>query len=284
MNSKQAKAEPLPDVLGKLGYLPASVRGDDIWYRSPFRPNERTPSFKIDRQRNVWFDHGIGEGGTIIDFFGALHGTTDVSKILTLIAETLGNPVPVPLHLPAISSIPKASPVIERVGVITDRGLETYLETRGIPLDLARLYLKEVDYRVGAHGFRALGFGNDAGGFEVRSPTFKGSIGKKDITTVLRAGSTNVALFEGFFDFLSLLTHYQRDHASGNVLVLNSLSLMPRGIERMDAIGTRHIHAYLDHDPAGARALATLQARAPWQVTDASILYADYKDANAFIA
>ena len=67
MNSKQAKELPLPDFLAQLGYQPANVRGPDIWYRSPFRPDERTPSFKIDRNKNVWFDFGLGQGGTIID-------------------------------------------------------------------------------------------------------------------------------------------------------------------------------------------------------------------------
>lgn len=283
MNSKQAKSEPLPDFLGRLGFAPAHVRGNDIWYRSPFRPNERTPSFKIDREKNVWYDHGIGQGGTIIDFVGELHGTADVSRILGLIADILGRPPVAHVVLPPASARPKDAPVIESVSSISDHALEAYLNTRGIPVDLARLYLREVAYRVGSHRFRALGFGNDAGGYEVRSPNFKGSLGAKDITTLSCPGSASSAVFEGFFDFLSILKHYRRDRATGNVLVLNSLALLERGIARLSTQKIDQVHAYLDHDEAGRRGLELLSGRGTWSVTDESPLYTRFKDANDFI-
>lgn len=284
MNTKQAKAEPLPEFLGRLGYVPVQVRGNDIWYRSPFRPNERTASFKIDRERNIWYDHGAGQGGTIINFVGELHGTDDISRILTLIADVLGSPARDLVTLPPVSSKPKESPIIESVSEISDRALEAYLQTRGIPVDLARVYLREVAYRVGGNGYRALGFGNDAGGFEVRNLNFKGTLGKKDITTIAREGSVSMAVFEGFFDFLSVLKHYKRDRATGNVLVLNSIALMERGIERMNTMKIDRIHGYLDHDQAGKAGLALLGERGAWQVLDASSLYAGFKDANEFVA
>jgi hypothetical protein len=59
MNSKEAKALSLPEFLARLGYQPARVRGHDVWYTSPLRPSERTPSFKIDAERNIWYDHGL---------------------------------------------------------------------------------------------------------------------------------------------------------------------------------------------------------------------------------
>ena len=284
MNTKQAKAEPLPEFLGRLGFAPVQVRGNDVWYKSPFRPNERTASFKIDRERNVWYDHGAGQGGTIIDFVGELHGTTDISRILTIIADTLGNPAQAIVPMPSMATRPKETPVIESVADISDQALVAYLHERAIPIDLARLYLKQVGYRVGSHTYRALGFGNDAGGFEVRNASFKGSIGTKDITTLAREGSVSTAVFEGFFDFLSVLTHYKRDRATGNVMVLNSLALLPRGIERMKADHIERVHAYFDHDEAGARGLHTLTEQKAWEVSDASSLYAGLKDANEFLA
>jgi hypothetical protein len=284
MNTKQAKAEPLPEFLGRLGYAPVQVRGNDVWYRSPFRPNERTPSFKIDRERNIWYDHGVGQGGTIIDFVGALYGTTDISRILTIIADALGSPAQAMVSMPSPATRPKAPPIIESVSDISDTALEAYLRERAIPIDLARLYLKQVGYRVGDHAYRALGFENDAGGFEVRNAAFKGSIGTKDITTFAREGSASAAVFEGFFDFLSVLTHYGRDRAQGNVMVLNSLSMLPRGIELMKASRIARIHAYLDHDEAGVRGLQFLAEQEAWQVLDASPLYAGFKDANEFLA
>jgi DNA primase len=57
---------------------------------SPFRPNERTPSFKIDPVKNLWFDFGSGEGGTIIDFVQKLYTLENVSEALTKISDLTG--------------------------------------------------------------------------------------------------------------------------------------------------------------------------------------------------
>lgn len=283
MNTKQAKAEPLHEFLGRMGYQPAHVRGNDIWYRSPFRPTERTPSFKIDRTKNVWFDHGLGAGGTIIDFVQHLGGTTDISRVLATISDVLGSaPRPV-IVLPDAPERPRDPPVIESVGVIEDRALEAYVRSRAIPLDLARLYLKEISYRVEGNGYRALAFENDAGGFEVRNAGFKGTIGKKDTSYFPLEGSRQAAVFEGFFDFLSVLAYYQREQANANVLVLNSLALMERGIGHLQAVETEKLYAYLDHDDAGEAGLLTLGNRGPWDVVDASGFYRGHKDANKFL-
>lgn len=286
MNTTGAKAQPLHEFLGRLGYQPAYLRGNDIWYRSPFRQNERTPSFKIDRVKNVWYDHGLGQGGTIIDFVMHLSGSIDIAGALSRIAEIVDRPVQSPaILLPVAPPVrPKTPPVIESVGAITDRMLEAYLATRGIPLDLARLHLKEIAYQVGGNGYKALAFANDAGGFEVRNPSFKGTLGKKDISYLPREGSRTAAIFEGVFDYLSVLAHYKREQASANVLVMNSLSLMERTIARLDAEGVAKLYPYLDHDEAGRAGLVTLRERGAWDVLDASGLYAGHKDANAFLA
>lgn len=282
MNSKQAKAEPLPEFLGRLGHVPTSIRGNDVWYRSPFRPGERTPSFKVDRQKNVWFDHGMGEGGTIIDLMVHLEGESDIGRVLERIAWVLGSPPKERVVMPAVRDRERPVPVIDRVHGIEDRALEAYVRERGIPLDLARLYLQEVSYRVGEHRFRALGFANDAGGFEVRSPSFKGTLGTKDIRFLPQGESHRAAVFEGFFDFLSVLAHYRKDRADAHVLVLNSMSMMERGVQRLQAAQVKKLYAYLDHDSAGEYGLSVLQAVPDWQVLDSSGLYAGFKDANAF--
>jgi Toprim-like len=283
MNTKQAKAEPLADFLGRIGHMPSHIRGNDVWYKSPFRPEERTASFKVDVAKNVWYDHGAGQGGTIIDLVGELHGTRDVSRVLTIIADILGTAPRVPVVPIRASSQAKAPPMIDAVSEVSDRLLEAYLAERGIPLDLARVYLKEVVYRVEDQRYVALAFGNDAGGYEVRNPRFKGSLGTKDITSLAQAESPDVAVFEGVFDFLSILKHYQRDRASGSVIVLNSLALMDRGIERLQVLAPERVHAYLDHDRAGQVALSRLAEKQLWQTLDASNLYAGHKDANAFL-
>jgi hypothetical protein len=284
MNAKQAKAEPLHEFLGHMGYQPTHIRGNDVWYRSPFRPEERTPSFKVDRVKNVWFDHGLGQGGTIIDFVQQLNQTNDISRVLTTIAGVVGSSAASPIILPPVQPILQSHPpIIESLGIITDRALSEYVVSRGISLDLARQYLKEVAYQVEGNHYKALAFANDAGGFEVRSPNFKGTLGHKDITYLAKNGSRDVAVFEGFFDFLSILSYYQREHSQANVLVMNSVAFVERAIERFDIEGIQKIYAYLDQDRAGRAALDSLIARGDWEIVNGSLLYLGHKDANAFL-
>ena len=296
MNSAQAKAIPLPEYLARLSFLPAFERNGEAWYRSPFRPDERTPSFKIDLACNVWYDHGRGEGGTIIDFTASLYGGIGVSESLARIADTVGGlggsrgVGSAGRGFPAVSrgtgrgiDAPlRDKPVIERVSAIADRRLEQYLRDRAIPVDLARAYLCELEYRVGKAQFRALAFANDAGGYEVRSPTFKGSLGPKDIRYLPQAGRDDVAVFEGVYDFLSVLASHRRTEAAGNVLVLNSVNLVERAVTRLREQAVSSLSCYFDHDRAGALALATLtrELGEATRVEDASALYGGFKDAN----
>ncbi|MGN6212871.1 CHC2 zinc finger domain-containing protein, partial [Parafilimonas sp.] len=67
MTCAKANEVDLVDYLYASGYTPTKIKGNNYWYISPLR-DERTASFKIDRSKNVWYDHGTGNGGTVIDF------------------------------------------------------------------------------------------------------------------------------------------------------------------------------------------------------------------------
>ena len=67
MNCEQANQMNLVDYLYTLGFNPSKIRNDDHWYLSPFR-NEKDASFKVNKTKNVWYDHGIGKGGNLVDF------------------------------------------------------------------------------------------------------------------------------------------------------------------------------------------------------------------------
>ena len=69
MNIAQARTIPLDQYLGSQGFKPAHSRlaGRELWYSSPLRQGDKSPSFKIDTQKNLWYDHGLAKGGTIID-------------------------------------------------------------------------------------------------------------------------------------------------------------------------------------------------------------------------
>ncbi len=67
MNCSEANQVDIVDYLNSIGYQPQKIRGHNYWYLSPIR-NEKHASFKVDRNKNVWYDHGIGKGGNLINF------------------------------------------------------------------------------------------------------------------------------------------------------------------------------------------------------------------------
>jgi len=56
--SAEAKQIDMVDYLSALGHRPQKVRNSDYWYLSPL----------VNRSLNIWYDHGIGKGGNLIDF------------------------------------------------------------------------------------------------------------------------------------------------------------------------------------------------------------------------
>lgn len=260
MDARTAKRLPLTDFLAALGHKPASVRGKDFWYLSPFR-KESTPSFKVDSSRNVWYDHGEGRGGTVIDFVQALYRDPDVSRALRVIATVSGDLTPsVPPPTPVgRETTERPSARAEKVSALLDPRLVRYLEEeRGIPLSVAAPHVREVRYRnAEGKGFSAIGFPNRSGGYELRSPSFKGTLGTKDISVIGDLVAGPVRLFEGFSDFLSAQTLWPEERGLPAV-VLNSVALAPKAAEIVRLSGAQCL-ALFDADAAGSRAFAVFE-------------------------
>lgn len=202
------------------------MRGYDAWYKSPLR-EERTASFKVDGARGFWFDFGTGEGGTIIELVQAMFREPDVGRVLGIISDIIGGSGRLPpCSMGHHGEIAREAPCIEQVGPLSDVGLIDYLtRVRGIPLKLGARYLREVHYAVDGRDYRALGFRNESGGFELRNSLFKGTIGRKDCTYLVAPERHDCVVFEGALDFLSSLAFFGKDRVAANVLVLNSVSL-----------------------------------------------------------
>jgi len=69
MRADQARNIPIDRYLESQGIKPVKTRlgGRELWYHSPIRDGDSTPSFKVDSSKNLWFDHGLAVGGNIID-------------------------------------------------------------------------------------------------------------------------------------------------------------------------------------------------------------------------
>ena len=90
---------PIADFLNAMGVRPAKQREQVLWYSAPYR-TERTPSFKVDTAKNVWFDFGTGKGVDIFDLAGAFIGSEDFLLRAAFIAKSGACPLPVMEHLP----------------------------------------------------------------------------------------------------------------------------------------------------------------------------------------
>lgn len=292
LTCSEAKQIDLVDYLASLGHQPQKVKNQDYWYLSPLR-DEKTPSFKVNRKLNVWYDHATGKGGNLIDF-GTQYFNCSVAELLQRLSGQAGpsfsfHPQQQTGHSHSVQPSPagekKENPeskiVIMDSRVLADKSLLDYLQKRNIPQDIASRFCREVDFLLYGKKQTVIGFQNNAGGYELRSQNFKGSSSPKD-TTFIDNGSKLLAVFEGFFNYLSYRT---MNHKTGepltNFLVLNSLSFFEKSRNLME--NHVQVNLYLDRDKAG---INCIQEALNWNqhlYKDQSHLYSNHKDLNDWL-
>ena len=271
---------PLADFLARLGHEPVKRSRNELWYRAPYR-DERTPSFRVNVEKQLWYDFGLGKGGDIFTLAGEFVLSDDFLAQAKFIAETAD----VPFEKRALPTFcPKPSePAFEAVKVTPLRYsiLTDYLAERGIAEEVALRHCRQLNYTVHRKRYFAVGFPNLAGGYELRNQFFKGCIPPKDVS-LIKTGDTPAdvcCVFEGFMDFLSAVTLGVTGNA--DCLVLNSVANVEKAMKHLDGYG--RIDCFLDRDEAGGRALETLRTCYGNRICDRSALYNGCKDLNEFL-
>lgn len=160
---------------------------------------------------------------------------------------------------------------------LTNPYLLRYIAERGTPLSIANRFCSEIRYNNTNRTCYAIGFANDAGGWEIRSPYFKGCIAPKAITTISK-GTDVLQIFEGFMDFLSWQT--LNPSSTCDAIVLNSLALLPHIQETIKDY--KQVESLLDNDDAGRKSFAVLKQMFP-QVVDCATHYREHKDLNEWL-
>ena len=278
MQLHDIKQVSIVDYLAQTGYKPKLIKGVNYWYCSPLR-SELTPSFKVNAERNQWYDFGTGDHGDIIDLVCALqHCST--AEAMRRLAALKGVRLAPSFSFGGTTPVRSQTSSMELIGVqaVKHPKLLLYLSERGLQPSDVSPFLSEVYYRVSEKCFFALGFQNDAGGWELRNPYFKGCFAPKAITTIKGTDSHKLQLFEGFMDFLS----WRKLHpeVQDDSIILNSLTLLPKLIPTLHPYPI--IESLLDNDEAGDRATKQLfDAGLP--VKDMRACYAPYKDINEYL-
>ena len=284
MNIEEAKNIRLEDYLQSLGYQPVKQQGNNLWYNSPLRA-EKEPSFKVNLDRNLWYDFGMGKGGNIIALAQELYQSNDIPYLLNHITEQSPSVRPVSFSFGQQPLQPSIAPQIEIVS-LSSPALFAYLQERGINTELAKRECKELrSFREGKPYF-AIAFPNASGGYEVRNKYFKGCTAPKDITHERQQGEPKETcfVFEGFMDYLSFLTIRKPEYPDLNAqdyIILNSTSNLSKALYPLGDY--ERIHCFLDNDDAGRKAVEVIQSEYGLQVRDSSHLYSGHKDLNDYL-
>lgn len=259
----------LYNYLIQKGCLPKRKNQKEAWFISPLR-KEKTASFKVLIDENVWYDHGEQIGGGFVDLLRLLNDENSAKDYLSNFS---------------VSSDDRNSIMKEKVDfrIVNTLSIEAprlreYIEQRKISIYTANYFCEQVNYLHGSKSYYSIGFPNDEGGYELRNSIFKNCIGKKSITHI-RNHSEQLVVFEGFFDFLSFIELFPK---SGKLdfLILNSIGLYRKAKPVFNDY--QKVHLYLDNDLAGDKISQQILIDFSY-ASDCRELYKDYKDLNEFL-
>lgn len=282
----QAKQVPIEEYLSERGYKPARrSSGKHLYYLSMLH-NEKVPSFVVNKNTNKWKDFGMP--GTKwediislvklvdrVDFLGALEVLLKKKIIKSRRVHVAQEDKP---GVEIIQKLPLQSKIL--IG---------YLQGRGIDIDIARIYCIQAVVRFPSgkdptqkHTY--IGFRNDKGGFELRNH-YKSSIKKistspKYFTRIINSPD-KYNFFEGFVDYLTMLTKYQTQKFKNTTVVLNSLVNFAYLYETMKSNEENNI--FLNNDePADKYIYKGDKKLGIESLKDRGISYSDHRDMFKF--
>jgi hypothetical protein len=294
VNIEQAKAIPMSAILEKLNCIPQKTTNTEDWYLSPLR-EEKTASFCVSKNKNVWYDHGSGKGGDTINFVGSYlevcnedHTVIDALRWLSNIFSMNEFVQKLPVFEPN-SVVKEKTLKLLSVKELEHFGLKNYLASRGIKLSVGFDYLKEVRVlnKNTSKTIIALGLKNEENGYEIRNAYFKNCIGKKSITFIrgTEVKPDSISVFEGMFDFLTVATINGKPLTNDSI-VLNSTSILSQAYSYIKGYGYKELHSYMDNDETGNTATKNItlfcQSQEGLQHKSLQKLYQNFNDVNAW--
>lgn len=150
MDIQTAKQIKIADYLHSLGFSPVKQQGINLWYKSPLR-EETEASFKVNTERNQWYDFALGKGGNIIALAQELYCSDHVPYLLQRIEEQAPSIRPVSFSFGKQSS---SEPSFQQLEIVplSSPALLTYLQERGINIALAKENVRKRTSPIKANG------------------------------------------------------------------------------------------------------------------------------------
>ncbi len=271
-----ARGIQIVDFLKKKGFSPQRENHKEAWYLSPLR-NETSPSFKVSKILNRWYDHGQGTGGNVIDLVIHLNNCS-VKEALEILDKSIPSFSFQQQKNFAVLK-PENEIRVEKIIPLQHPALISYLRNRKVnPLEVTK-YAHQIHYSFKGSNYFAIGLKNVSSGWELRNPYFKNSASPKDYS-FFSTLKNRLAVTEGMFDFFSLISLYPDLPKKSDFIILNSVSF----VKRIKNIASNYskVGLYLDNDSAGKKATKQLLTDLHNSV-DMSAIYEHKKDLNEFL-
>lgn len=247
MNAEQSKKIQIIDFLKSINILPERISRMEYWYRSPFR-QETEASLKVAANINLWYDHGLGKGGDLIDLLKAMYNCGP-SQALSILEKQ--NPEK-PLSPTIINNNEnlKNSISINHIKDISNINTLNYIKSRSVDINDVKRFAKEVHYRCGEYNFIGVGIPTLSNGWEINTQGKKNSTSPKDIS-LFNFDKKEIAVFEGMFNCFSLFKHNFELASNCDFLIMNSVSFKNQAAQLLSKSSYTSIHIYTDNDDSG---------------------------------
>lgn len=272
MNCKNIKEKVgIRSVLESLNHFPVKENKKTAFYFALDR-EEKIPSFSVNFEKNQAFDFGTGRSYDVISIVQLIKkcSVSDALKYLSQFVCITEKSSSKKL------TIKRENYRIIKVQEVKHPTLVDYLKFRKVfeQKDL----VKEVYYEMGGKQYFGIVFENQSGGFEIRNPYSKICLGKKDITLIQsNTKSSEIAIFEGFFDYLTFRNLEKNQSSTCDYLILNSTSMLFKAEEILKNYS--QIFLFLDNDENGKSTKLKIQNQYK-SLEDCSLIYHNFKDLN----
>ena len=273
MNCEEVKEKiNIRTVLESFHLFPVKENRKTAFYFALDR-EEKIPSLSVDFVKNKAFDFGTGKSYDVISIVQQMNQCS-VSEALKYL-EKFDFSVQNEFHNEELMQ--KKEYEILKARKIQHPALIQYLKSRKVYEQ--KELVKEVEYELNGKKYFGIGFFNNSGGVEIRNKYFKMCLGKKDVTLIKNELniSTEIVIFEGFFDYLTFRKLEKQEINNSDYLILNSTAMLFKIEEMLKKYAK--ISLLLDNDSNGELAKSKIQNQYK-NVEDCSLIYQKFKDLN----
>ena len=234
---------------------------------------EKIPSLSVDYVKNKAFDFGTRKSYDVISIVQQMNQCS-VSEALKYLAKfdfSQQN------EFQYEERVPQKNYNIVNVNDIKHPALIQYLKIRKV--SEYKNLLKEIEYELNGKKYFGIGFFNNSQGVEIRNKYSKICLGKKDVTMIKNKinVSTEIVIFEGFFDYLTFRKLEKQEINNSDYLILNSTAMLFKIEEMLKKYAK--ISLLLDNDSNGELAKSKIINQYK-SVEDCSLIYQKFKDLN----